>query len=316
MGNSEIKKTILAALYEAWSVSDDDCNLYSMREQQGWDKIEFEKILDRMERENFIEPSTAVTHEITPRGIIYAETDDIVPEEMAQKNKSARTRIVEALLTIYNEQGPHAEAHYTTLARMQSLDENVVMKNAHVLSVSGYLEEPSADCYQLSYLGHEAAADYIKRNAIASEFEQVSEMSPQLRGRAFQKLLAKILERQGWTQLEGVRTSHEEMDVIVYRDRDFYLIECKWEKARIEASVIRELFGKLSNREKAQGIVVSMSGFAKGAIEQVQDYLNTRVILLFGLEDIKSLVYGKHQFEELLNEKYKELITQKRVLFA
>ncbi len=198
MIKSEIEKTILAALYEAWSVSDDDCNLHSIREQRGWGEIEFEKVLDRMEHGNLIEPRSVITHAITSRGIIYAETNNIAPVDMAQKNKSARTRIVEALLTIYDEQGPHAEAHYTTLARMQSLDEDVAMKNTHVLSVSGYLEEQSAGCYKLSYLGHEAGADYIRRNAIADEFDQVSEMKPQQRGRALQKLLAKILEQQGW----------------------------------------------------------------------------------------------------------------------
>ncbi len=202
MIKSEIEKTILAALYEAWSVSDDACNLHSIREQRGWGEIEFEKVLDRMEHGNLIEPSSVITHVITSRGITYAEANNIAPVEMAQKNKSARTRIIEALLTIYDEQGPHAEAHYTTLARMQSLDEDVAMKNTHVLSVSGHLEEQSAGCYKLSYLGLQGAADYIRRNAIADEFEQVSEMRPQPRGGPFKNYLPKYLNSKDGPNLK------------------------------------------------------------------------------------------------------------------
>jgi hypothetical protein len=121
-----------------------------------------------------------------------------------------------------------------------------------------------------------------------------------------------MIAQQGWETDEGVRTSHEEMEVIVWREREYYLLECKWEKDTIEAGVVRELFGKLGNRVGVNGIVMSMSGFAKGAAEQTEDYAGQRVILLFGEEGIKGLVYGQKRFTDLLDIKYRQLATKRK----
>jgi hypothetical protein len=105
------------------------------------------------------------------------------------------------------------------------------------------------------------------------------------------------------------------MDIIVYKEREYYLVECKWEKSPIEASIIRELYGKLGNRIGVLGMVVSMSGFAGGAIKQAEQYANEKVILFFGPQDIHSLVYETSSFEKLLNDKYQQLITRRKVIF-
>ena len=141
-------------------------------------------------------------------------------------------------------------------------------------------------------------------------------MSPQPRGRAFQKLFAKIIGRDGWSQEEGARTAHEEMDVIVHREREYYLVECKWEKDPMEAEVVRELYGKLSNRVGVQGIIVSMASFTQGAIKQAEDYANSRVILFFGPKNLHKMVYGQISFAALLTAKYQQLITRKKVEFS
>ena len=106
------------------------------------------------------------------------------------------------------------------------------------------------------------------------------------------------------------------MDVIVYKEREYYLVECKWEKSHIQADVIRELYGKLGNRIDMKGIAVSMSGFTKGAIEQAEEYVGQRIILLFGPKDVRTMTNGQTSFDELLNLKYKELIMRKKVIFT
>jgi hypothetical protein len=106
------------------------------------------------------------------------------------------------------------------------------------------------------------------------------------------------------------------MDVIVYREREYYLVECKWEKVPVEAGVIREFYGKLGNRVDVRGIAVSMSGFAGGAVKQVRDYRNDRIILLFGPDDVRSMVYERVAFDELLNQKYRAFVTRGRVVFS
>ncbi len=58
-----------------------------------------------------------------------------------------------------------------------------------------------------------------------------------------------------------------------------------------------------------------MSGFTRGAVTQVETYINQREVLLFGSGDTKAMIYGEALFEDLLNAKYKELVTKRRVIF-
>jgi len=315
MTNVDIEHAILAALYAAWAISDGGCNLYSMREELGWSEGTFQKVIDRMEYENLIEPASVATHVITSRGIIYAEDNHLVSLERSQENKDCRTLLFEALAKLYDEKGPHARSHYMILARDQSLDENLSMKNLHVLRVLGYLEEPALGCYKLSHKGLATFEDYEKRRGIADEFERVRGMQPQARGRALQKLLANVFEYQGWPQLEGLRTSNEEMDIIVNKGREYYFIECKWEKYPVQTEVVDKLVGKLVRRPDVKGIVASMSGFTKGIVEAVKSHANTRVILLFGPEDLQALIHGHVTLEALIDEKYREFATRHTVLF-
>jgi hypothetical protein len=122
-----------------------------------------------------------------------------------------------------------------------------------------------------------------------------------------------LIEQHRWETDEGVRTSHEEMDVIVWREREYYLLECKWEKDPIEAGIVRELFGKLGNRIGVNGIVMSMSGFTKGAVKQATEYAGQRVILLFGEDGVKRMVYGVESFTDLLNTKYRQLTMREEI---
>ncbi|MCA1709555.1 MAG: restriction endonuclease, partial [Actinobacteria bacterium] len=101
----------------------------------------------------------------------------------------------------------------------------------------------------------------------------------------------------------------------IYRDREYYLVECKWVAEPVEAAVIRELKGKLDNRVDVRGIVISMSGFTSGAVVQSVEYTGQRVIILFGPEDVRALMGQENTFEVLLNEKYKALVTRKQVVW-
>ncbi len=105
------------------------------------------------------------------------------------------------------------------------------------------------------------------------------------------------------------------MDVIVHREREYYLIECKWEKSPIEAPVIREPQGKLLNRVDVRGIVMSLPGFTAGAVSQVQEYAGSRAILLFGKKDVENLIYQRAGFEDLLSFKYNELVTRREAVY-
>jgi DNA-binding PadR family transcriptional regulator len=315
MNNSDIANTILCTLYESHFSSVGQANLNEICEEKGWDSNTFLKVAHRMIRDGLIRESAAGgNYRITSRGIVHAENQGAAPEELVSRNQQVRTLALDLLAKVYHEKGRYGFGAPQQVCEKADLDLDVVVHNLSVLEDLGYVDR-QVNIYNITCKGLEAVEDQRQRVAIAERFETISQMRPQPRGRELQKLLATIVAHQGWSQEEGVRTSHEEMDVIVSREREYYLVECKWEKDAIEAGVIRELYGKLENRVGVRGVVVSMSSFTSGAVKQAEDYASKRIILLFGPDDMRRMVYGQVTFDQLLNEKHKELVARTRIVF-
>ena len=310
-----IEHDILAALYEEWDQSDDGVNLFALCNQKGWNQIAFEKVLSRLENDGYIKCSGLSFFEITPDGVIKTEEDLIVSMDQCKGNIEARDKLLDGLFDIYDDAGPDNDCTYEDLSIKTGVEESQVLKQLEVLKKIGYLDEEEVGCFRLSNSGITKMEEIQSQRKNADEFVRISEMEPHSRGRVLQKYLAKILEHEGWSQIEGARTSNEEIDVVLFRDREYYLIECKWEKEPTENSDILKFSGNLINRADVRGIFVSMSGFSKGSEKQIHDFANIRIILLFGPEDINSITYRRAKFDDLLNEKYRELTVYKKVLW-
>jgi len=254
MSEDEIKKTILSELYRAYFLSNGAVNLYELQTTRGWNITEFQKVIDRLSHDSLITPWGG-NYRIKSNGVIEAERLKISDPKLTDSNNDIRTKLLVQLGQVYKEKGKLAFEFIENLAEILNVDKYLLTYNIQVLDDCDYVEQKYAGGVNITYKGLERIADYEKRILLVEEFKKISELAPRPRGRALQKLLAKILEQQKWPQEEGVTTTNEEMDVIIHRDREYYLIECKWEKDPIEASVIRELHGKLANREGVRGIV-------------------------------------------------------------
>jgi hypothetical protein len=312
----EIEDAILRALYAGWAERG-DVSLNTILEEGKWDESLFWTVVERMENhERVISAEGGWSRcELTPRGVLRAEERGAPPAEEVERHQMARTEILAQLADLYDREGVSAEFHHSEICDATGLGLEIVLLNLSFLTDVGYVVDTSSCSYRITHQGLEAVRKWRQRKALSEELERVETLAPQPRGHALQKLLAKAVEQFGWLQEESVRTSHEEMDVIIYHDREYYLVECKWVAEPVEAAVVRELKGKLDNRVDVRGIVVSMSGFSAGAVEQAADYAGQRVILLFGPEDVRALVSQESTFEELLNEKYRELVTRRQVVW-
>src|SRR6476620_10253758 len=104
----------------------------------------------------------------------------------------------------------------------------------------------------LGYLGRGGFSESVleNRGRQVQRYQDIRSLPPHERGIQFQKLIAEIAKLQGWEQEEGVQTSNEEIDVIIYREREFYLIECKWLKEGVETKEVDVLHGKVSKRAR------------------------------------------------------------------
>ena len=187
--------------------------------------------------------------------------------------------------------------------------------NIQYLQDIGYIKFCGGDFVSIEEIAIESVIEYRDNIKDANDFEDLIKIKPQKRGILFQKMIGRMIEKDGWNQEEGVKTSNEEMDVIFYKDREYFLVECKWEKYPIGAEVIRSFKGKLDNRIGTNGLIFSMSGFTRGAVKQVEDYLNQRLIILFGQKDVESIIYNDNKFEGLLNTKIHNLVTIKKVTY-
>ncbi len=312
----EIERAILTALYQAW-FEGQILSLFGVQEAGQWDKKIFRRIVDRLNKdEGLIKPyGSSYTYEITTPGILQTENRGLPPIEEIEKHQKARTSILSTLAEAYEKADDDDDLLFAQICESASLDSGECQYNLTPLIDADYVKATSATSFEITSKGLAAVRQWREHTAIADEMEDIATMLPQARGRAFQKLLAKTIEQQGWSQEEGARTSHEEMDIMVYRGSLFYLIECKWEGEPIQAKVIRELFGKLGNRAHVHGIVASMSGFTSGADEQTRDFTGQRTILLFGPEDVRALIEHKQTFDELLGEKQKALLTQRKIVW-
>jgi hypothetical protein len=312
----EIETAILRALYGAWA-EQGDVSLDTVLEEGKWDNSLFWTVVERMEKRDRLitaQGSWSI-YELTPGGVLYAEQKGAPPAEEVERHQMARTEILACLADLYESGGVDADYHYYEVINSTGLEMETAVLNLTFLTEVGYVKDTSSSSFRITHQGLEAVRKWKNRKELGEEFERIETLAPHPRGRAQQKLLAKAIEQSGWSQEEGVRASHEEMDVIIYRDREYYLVECKWAADPVEAAVVRELKGKLDNRVDVRGIVVSMSGFTAGADDQAAEYAGQRVIILFGPEDVRTLVDQERSFEELLNEKYRVLATRRQVIW-
>ncbi len=316
MSQTDIENAILRKLYAVYFRTTEDVSLFQLSEEEKWDNGQFLKAIDHLKCYGFIESVTLSGHSITTAGIVHAQEQGIAPNELVTQNLHAQEVILEYLAQAYDESGPSRRVGFDDLLTKSNLSSDVFHRNLQALFDFGLAEPVGRMMARVTSYGLEVISDIRKRKGIGEAFEHIEQLNPQQRGRELQRLFARVVEQHGWLQEESVKTSHEEMDVIVYRGREYFLVECKWEKQPIEAGVIRELHGKLSNRVDVRGIVVSMSGFTKGAVEQVESYSASRIVLLFGPEDVRAMVDGSITFDELLDGKYKELVTRRKARFS
>lgn len=310
-----IVNDILLRSYKSWLESDGNVDLSAIFDEMNLVRSARLRVHQMIRWDLRFRDTGPRTFAITAHGFSCLEREGLIPEEVVNENRKLRVRILETLAPLYESEGAYANVPREQLAGIAE-SEKVLHANIDVLAYWGFIIHDNNWRYRINLRGLDYLDYERERRRLVQEFESLSGMPPQQRGRELQRLLARVLEQNGWKQEEAVRTPSEEMDVIISREREYYLLECKWERKPIGAPIIREFYGKLSNRADVRGIVVSMSGFAKTAVKQVEDYANAKLILLFGNKDTRSMIQDFVPFERLLNQKYDELVKRRRVIFS
>ncbi len=314
--NSSIRDAILRELYFAFSKGELLVGISDLSNSLEKTEAELYEALVDLHKDDFSSAVTNDSYKISPEGVIYVENNKLVPDVMVSENRALRRKMLDEFAIIHEKYKGSQSLHVETIADTIKSDVHIILNNADALTHLGFIAPNFIGDFKITDGGLWDIKNRREQQELSLEFRRISEMKPHQRGREFQEFIAKLASREGWRQEVSLKTSNEEIDIILFRNREFLFVECKWENKPIEASVVRDFYGKLDTREGVVGIIISMSGFTKGAIGYVESQIGKKIILLFGSGDINSIVNGETNLEDLINEKHRQLITRKIVLVS
>jgi hypothetical protein len=139
---------------------------------------------------------------------------------------------------------------------------------------------------------------------------------PQRRGIQFESLVARQF-REAYVKVQanpGVARPRQ-TDFLAMNSRDRYLVEMKWKQKAADINDVDSLFSRLDRTPgSVVGVLVSISGFSKNAIERVESRRDRPVLLVTGAEIERILQRGS--LTRLLRRKQDHLLVEGRALLT
>lgn len=314
MNKQYIRNKILKIQWEGWRENGEQPSIYGGVFDHNPPEKEAEiinEVMGELEAEGYFSDGFA---ELTGKGIDYAEKQNLVDAEKVSYHWELRHKILSLFYQLH-ESEERSDIHLNNLSYELNIDTGKLAQELHVLSALDYVKQSEQS---ISGKGIEYWKEHLLLESFECDFLDLANLrgiTPQKRGLALQRHLAKVINFAGYPTEESVKRSHEEIDITIEYNGNYYLTECKWVKKKTESGIIRELYGKIENRSEMRGICFSMSGFTEGAEKQVFENANKRTILLFGKEDVLQVINNPKSFKSLLDEKLKKLLIKKEVLW-
>lgn len=107
-----------------------------------------------------------------------------------------------------------------------------------------------------------------------------------LRGRNFEKALARLYSDTGYTVRITKGSGDEGVDLILWKDEKKIVVQCKGHKKPIGVSVIRDLYGAMMHFEANSAILACPAGFTIG----VKKFATDKPIQLISATDLVEMV--------------------------
>lgn len=118
---------------------------------------------------------------------------------------------------------------------------------------------------------------------IKADLLQVTPLSPQARGYAFEAFLKKLFDAFGLAAHEPCRLRGEQIDGSFQLESDIYLLEAKWHGQPIGVAELHTFHGKIEQKAAwTRGLFVSNSGFTEDGLTAFGR--GKRVICMDGLD--------------------------------
>ncbi|GAA5531406.1 MULTISPECIES: restriction endonuclease [Herpetosiphon] len=312
---SSIQNTLLKALYERYFDDPTFLSLHSFREENNIDDEVFWDEVEGLEDQKLISAyAIGGAYILNTAGVLFVEENKLADSVQIEQHQQARTQILNRLMWQYETNGKHAPYFYEDLARDLSMDTNYLVTHLRMLDVMGFIEAHAlGGLFLITSVGRRSVLEWRAKMNIRQMYLDAHSLSAQKRGKALERIITELAKHEGWNLESNVITRGEELDLVLVKNHAYYLVECKWHKNPIEAKDIRDFYGKLAHRTHYRGLFISMSGFTSGAREHIKSYISHHPIVCFGPRDVEALIQTTIALDNLVEQRYRRLTTQRQL---
>jgi len=134
---------------------------------------------------------------------------------------------------------------------------------------------------------------------LRDDFQCYTELEPQKRGYALEKLFPGLMRISGIPVQDSFRIVGEQIDGGIKYDGHYYLIELKWAEKKTGPKDIGSFYYKVDGKLDARGIMISMNGFTDGVLKGLPHGKGLKIMLLDGIH-LSNVFFGMYTFQELL----------------
>jgi hypothetical protein len=134
---------------------------------------------------------------------------------------------------------------------------------------------------------------------LRDDFQLYTELKPQERGYALEKLFPKLMTISGIPVQTPFKIVGEQIDGGIKYDGHYYLIELKWTEDKVGPKDIGSFYYKVDGKLDQRGIIISMAGYTDGVIESLPRGKKVKIMLLDGVH-LSNVIFGLYTVQELL----------------
>jgi hypothetical protein len=146
---------------------------------------------------------------------------------------------------------------------------------------------------------YQSAAKAAAREAEQAMLRKKRSYWELLDGYAFERATAEVLKRHQFNPMLTPGSVDGGIDIEVTRNGLKGVVQCKAHMARIGPHVVRDLYGVIHHCGASFGIIVSLGGFSRGAVEFARD----KSILFLDLDDLIAMQEGRDVLAEAFTPK-------------
>lgn len=150
--------------------------------------------------------------------------------------------------------------------------------------------------------------------ALTSAFQKMfgSGMSPQARGRLFERFLQELFNRQSVRMGDPFSIRGEQIDGTFKFEGENYIVEAKWQDPASSTGDLYKFAHKVDGKMHGRGMFISVNGFSHQGIEAIIHGKMIKTILVDG-PDISNVVEGRISLERMLDYKIRAAQTRGEV---